>query len=61
MRKYCITADTEVAYDIHDGLMIVGKSKIKKENCKDIVLDNDKIILKVENSKSNKTHKRLKC
>ena len=48
MRKYCITADTDVSYDIYNNLMIVGKAKINRANCKNILLCNNKMILEVE-------------
>lgn len=48
MRKYCITADTDVSYNIYDNLMIVGKTKINRANCKNIILCNSKMILEVE-------------
>ena len=48
MRKFYITADTDVSYDIYNNLMIVGKTKINRANCKNIILHNNKMILEVE-------------
>lgn len=55
MRKYCITETTEVAYDLMDDTIVVGNTRIKKENCKGIILSNGgKIFIEVENKKNKK-------
>lgn len=59
MRKYCITADTDVSYNIYDNLIIIGKTKINKKNCKSISFVGDKIILEVESSKTKSKKNKL--